>query len=253
MGIGAPLLADPVFSAVNDFSTTSNTSTDSWSYRYKTNGTRNGNYPLLSQFNASNSSPPGFSPGPVPGAWDAGFWVAPSVGVNSTGFDQTGIFPNGGVFWPDGTMLVHPADCGLVVVSWLSQSDAIVDIDFSFDDADPAGGDGVAWFVELNDGSNTLASGMIQNGGAGTGILSLNNISVGIGDRVNFVVDAYHTFYHDSTLLSATISSANPASQTTHTPEPTSIVIWSLLAVGCVGYGYRRRRMQSGRAKPTSS
>ncbi|MBT4503935.1 MAG: hypothetical protein HOC74_39750 [Gemmatimonadetes bacterium] len=41
------------FSAVSDFSTTSNTRADTWSYLYKGDNTRDGNYRLIEDFEPS--------------------------------------------------------------------------------------------------------------------------------------------------------------------------------------------------------
>ena len=102
-------------------------------------------------------------------------------------------------------MLAHPGIGELVVLSWLSQATTNLNIDFSFSDLDPNGGNGIAWFVEVNNSSNTLNSGAIGNGGA-TGSMNLSNVAVKAGDRINFVIDPNGDYSYDSTRITATIN-----------------------------------------------
>jgi hypothetical protein len=69
--------------------------------------------------------------------------------------------------------------------------DGFADIHFAFADAYPAGGgNGIAWYVELNDSSETFASGTSERGGPPTGTRSLSKIEILAGQRLNFIVDA---------------------------------------------------------------
>ncbi len=190
------------YDAVADFSSSTNTNTSTWSYRYQTGTVRDGIYPLLPTFTAAAGT---WSP-TNPGAWTLGGTI-PEIGVNQTGSDATFIpGPGSGPFtWPNNTMSVHPGPAELVVLSFLSPSTSFFNIDFSFSDLDPNGGNGINWFVDLN--TTNLSMGSFGNGGA-SGMMNLNNIFVNAGDRINFIVDPNGDFFFDSTQVTATISSA---------------------------------------------
>jgi hypothetical protein len=188
------------YDAVADFSSSTNTNASTWSYRYRTGTVRDGNYALLLNFTAAVGS---WSPA-NPGAWTVGGNL-PEIGVNQTGGDVTYI--GGPAFtWPNHTMSVHPGNLDLVVLSWLSPASSFYDINFSFSDLDPNGGNGIAWFVERNSSLDTLSSDSFPNGGA-SGTMDLNNIFVNAGDRINFIVDPNGDYFYDSTKVTATISS----------------------------------------------
>lgn len=226
--------ADIIYDAVADFSTSQNTDTSAWSYRYQTGLDRNGLYPLLPEYTSTT----GF--GPVnPGAWLLGpDEPIPMVGVNQTGIDVT--YDHGEpdfpypFIWPSGTMLVHPGpfDPGLVVVSWLSPVDALVNINFSFSDLDNSLGDGVNWFVERNSSAGTLSAGGFGEGGS-SGLQSLNYVAVGAGNRINFIVDPTEDYNFDSTIFTATI---------TLVPEPASAVLFGLSLPGGLWIWRRRTK-----------
>ena len=183
------------FSAAADFSLTSNANTDTWSYRYKVDNIRDGNYPLIEDFAAGllltcAGEPMHASPGPDPQAWQVS-GQTPWVAVNTSGVDQSLQDWERTIVWPKDAILVHPPENGLVVVSWLSPSDGLANVDFAFADMNPAGGgNGIAWYVELNDSNETLGSGIIERGGSPTGNLSFTDIKIAVGQRLNFIVNA---------------------------------------------------------------
>ena len=190
------------YDAVTDFSSSTNTDTSTWSYRYQTGTVRDGIYPLLPMFTAAVGM---WSP-MNPGAWTLEGTI-PEIGVNQTGSDATFVpGPGSGPFtWPKNTMSVHPGPAELVVLSFLSPSTSFFNIDFSFSDLDPNGNNGgIAWFVDLN--TTNLSMGSFGNGGA-SGMMNLNNIFVNAGDRINFIVDPNGDFFFDSTQVTAMISS----------------------------------------------
>lgn len=67
------------------------------------------------------------------------------------------------------------------------------------------GGDGIAWYVELDDASQTLASGINDRGGPPTGNRALASISIAAGQQLNFVVDSNGDNRCDWTQLEASI------------------------------------------------
>src|SRR5205823_1249298 len=148
--------------AARDFSNSRNTDDSVWSYRYKADAVRDGNYPLLAEFDPTFSVSPGLTWVPEnPGFWGNPGSFTPWLGVNETGADVSAV--EEGVIFPSGSMMAHPPSGGLAVLSWRSPSDAEVRIDFSFTDADAGGGNGIRWFVERNAGADTLASGEVHN------------------------------------------------------------------------------------------
>ncbi len=193
------------YSAVNDFSNTTNNETSLWSYRSQSSLTRDGVYDLLPGFStfANNWEP------------DIGLWTAsilnPGVGVNDTGGPSTFTFNTSTFIWPVNTIWMHPDPNGLVVVSWLSPTSGLADIEFNFTDMDANGGNGIGWFVDLGDNSGNLLSGSFANGGS-SGTQTVNGVSVSIGDRINFIVSPPSTDHgFDSTTFTATITVPEPS------------------------------------------
>src|ERR1700731_1570449 len=191
------------YDAVADFSRLTNTDASTWSYRYQTGTLRDGIYPLLPTFTDAAGT---WSP-TNPGAWTLAGTI-PEIGVNQTGSDATFVpGPGSGPFtWPNHTMSVHPGPgpADLVVLSFLSPSTSFFDINFSFSSLDPNGGNGIAWFVDLN--ATDLSWGSYPDAG-GSGMMTLNNIFVNAGDRINFIVDPNGAYFFDSTKVTATINS----------------------------------------------
>lgn len=206
--------APTTLSAVADFSTTTNSHTDTWSYLYKQDAVRHGNYQFIEDFEPSlrlttAGEPLLAAPGPNPEAWQVG-GDTPWVALNTSGVDQT--FQEWGrtIPWPTDALVVHPPEGGMVVVRWRSPTDGHVDVTFAFADAYPSGGgDGVAWFVEIDDARQTLASGDIERAGPGTGDLTLRGIDIAKGACINFVVDSSGDHSCDWTRLDATITIAS--------------------------------------------
>ena len=194
--------------AVAGFSSTTNTNSSTWSYRYRDGLTRDGNYLLLPDYgqpvDAANWSPTS------PDFWSVAHYV-PVIGVNRTGSDVTYAYSSGApLVWRNGTMVVHPGASGLVVLSWLSPSEATASISFSFTDLDTnCFADGIDWFVERNNDAATLSSGYVNDGGS-SGPLSLAGVPVHVGDRINFIVGPRSNYYCDTTQLIASIATAAP-------------------------------------------
>lgn len=191
------------FSAVADFSNATNTQTSPWSYRFSSDLNRDGSYDLLT----ANSDPrPQWNPATP-------YWnlnnplrdFLPSVGVNRSGVAIPNAPPNLPFTWPNNTVWMHTDNGGLVVVSWLSPTSGAVDLVFSFADIDANGGDGIRYFVDRNNSTGQLATGVLLNGGT-SGVLTLTNVAVGAGDRINFLVDPNGNHFFDSTAFTATVA-----------------------------------------------
>jgi N-acetylneuraminic acid mutarotase len=221
-----PITTSPqIFDAVLDFSTTTNTPSSTWSYRYQNGRTRDGNYLLLTTYGLDVSST--FTP-TQPAAW-RGTSPVPVIGVNLTGSDATLVGTN--LVIPKGAMWAHPGSNDLVVLSWLAPSTAAMNIRFSFSDLHGECGDGIQWYVERNNSTMTLSSGSLLNYG-NSGQQTLSSISVSAGDRINFIVDPGGNYGCDSTQLTATIEPSSPGGSggtgqtNTCVTSPSGIVSW---------------------------
>ncbi len=228
-----------IFSAVDDFSLTTNTESSTWSYRFSNDLVRDGAYQLQTSF--SQLEPLWNPPTQY---WNDGnsiFVNGAVVGVNSSGSSITWIGNAATFLWPDNTIWMHPGS-GLVVMSWLSPLDTGVNIDFTFGDMDPNGvgqdATGFAWFVDLNDSNGLLASGVINEGSGDTGPLSLTGVAVNAGDHINFVVDPNGNPFFDSTSFTATIAVI---------PEPATVRLFVAGLLVLLGFW----KFQSGKKRET--
>jgi hypothetical protein len=206
--------AEIIYNATTDFATGSNPN-GVWSYHFSNDTLRDGTYALLTEVD-----PLGGGPGGGSLVWHADSGVAtaqrPFAGVNTTSL--------GGSSWQINELAIHPGQSagglgsGLAVLSWTSPFTGTVDVDYSL--AMGLSGD-VLWFFEQNDSANTLATGSLS-GLSATDTISLTNISVNGGDRLNFVVDSNGSVGSDLVRLSnATIAS-------TAVPEPSSFLLTML-------------------------
>ena len=211
---------DIIYDLEDDYSSTVNTDTSLWSYRFGTDSIgRVGNYSLLDTAPGSGADS-GFTYNPLGTpmpVWNADSTsIFPFVGKNETGVAQSA--PAAFTWNPD-DVIFHPNTGNFVVASWLSPNNGMIDVSFQFTKAqDPDGGDGIAWFVEVNDQTATISSGTLGgNVGETSGLLSFSDISVNAGDRVNFIVQSVGTLFRDTTQVEATIS-ASPV------PEPSTFL-----------------------------
>jgi hypothetical protein len=237
--------AATVYDLATEYSTTINTNGSTWSYRSGT--AHDGNYPLL---DLAPGAGPGFGGNWTPGpnsAMNPGWQysvvgtlnIVPYVSKNITGVTQT--FTSGGTFqWPADKMVVHPDAGQLVVVSWLSPGDGIIDIASQIVDAHISGAanSGVTYFIDSNAGvgPDSLASGLVVEGGD-SGPINLSGIGVTAGDRINFVIGLENVLNSNGTYLDATITFSPPPA-----PEPSSLL---LAGLGCLVLRRVRRRIGS--------
>lgn len=218
---------DSVSSNQADFSTTINSDSSTWSYRYKPNRTRDGVYPLLPAY---GDSPGSWTPA-NPGSWNLGLAGLPEIGMNRTGISLTNVTtsPSDAFTVASGTFWMRPGPNQMAVLEWISPFDnPNVTFEADWADLDGGGGDGGFFWMEDRsfDGKASGAAGasISNNGGAGKG--SFGDGSSAIihkGDRFDWILDPLSANAdHDGVMLSITIAVV---------PEPSSVV---LLLVGVV-------------------
>jgi hypothetical protein len=133
-----------------------------------------------------------------------------------------------------GEVVVHPAADARAVIAWKSPITGMVKIDGGVTSDDANGGDGIAWFINQNQGSSDLAFGDYPVGGheafsAGTGASNLSSLPVTLGDVLYFMVDPKSNFYYDSTQVDVQITqiatAAAPPTPQPPTPTPPALPI----------------------------
>jgi hypothetical protein len=130
--------------------------------------------------------------------------VEPIIAANVT--YRTLFFRNFGI--PARSVTMHPTMSGLAVIGWKSPFTGLVNAAGFFSDLDPNCGNGVVWSVDIwsaNNGSQSLASGTIANGGAAQSF-SLTGISIKTGQLLYFTVDPNGDYHCDTTGVDVTIN-----------------------------------------------
>ena len=203
------------FNFERDFSTTTNSTNNTWSYLYQADGlSRDGNYellPTLVDYTAGIQE------------WRINPTRSPMIGINASGSD----FSQNSFHWANGMSRLHPSNSNLVVVSWLSPHTGNFAVSYLFEDLDDGAGsvyaekDGVNWFIDKGNSLGNLMSGNLLNG-ASSELASLD-VFMHAGEQLNFVIDPGNNYYHDSTRLFVEIA-----------PVPIPGAIW-LLGSGFIG------------------
>ncbi|MFZ0321608.1 MAG: hypothetical protein WAL56_20960 [Candidatus Sulfotelmatobacter sp.] len=202
------------YNAAENFSSTVNTPSSRWSYRFNTTGTRDGDYMLMT-----------YTAPPIPGWTDGSgavpetYWFAtssnefcPCLGANQLTVPLTTNYCCGPVVLPVGSIFVHPStlgDLGDTVLSFLAPITGTVTVTYSFTDIDPYGGNGIDWYVDLNSGlSGDLFAGTVDStpGHISTTGLQKFQLAVNKGDRINFIIDARGDASYDSTAIRASVA-----------------------------------------------
>jgi hypothetical protein len=136
----------------------------------------------------------------------------PSLLVNSTDKEVTILTFK----LPPKSVSVHPGPDNGVAVSWRSPVAGTVSIRGGVTDADPAGGDGIAWVIDHRKAGvfRELAAGDIPNGGAqrfdkGRGAERLQAVEVQPGDRIELLVLPRENYICDTTLVDLEIRLAD--------------------------------------------
>ena len=117
---------------------------------------------------------------------------------------------------PPRSVAVHPGPQSNIVVAWNSPVTGVIRIGGRVADADPNGGDGVAWAVDIRSetGRRELASGEIANGGAqdfkqGKNADALRAVHVHTGDRIELVILPKENYICDTTTVEMAIVEQN--------------------------------------------
>ena len=165
-----------------------------------------GDYPLMMQATADASGVKGLS------SW-RGKADCPNLLVNSTDAPHT----ISTLTVPPRSVAVHPGPTNGVVVAWRSPVSGVVRITGRVADADPNGGDGIAWAIDRRgaNGPHELAAGDFPNGGAqafaqGKNANSLQSVTVRQGERIEFIVLPKQNYSFDTTVIDATIAEVSP-------------------------------------------
>ncbi len=114
---------------------------------------------------------------------------------------------------PPRSAAVHPGPDGAVAVVWKSPVTGTVKIAGRVADADPKGGDGIAWAIDHRTAARTrtLAAGKFPNGGAqtiedGKTAEGLGPFEVAVGDRIELIVYPTGDYYCDTTTVDLTLA-----------------------------------------------
>jgi Protein of unknown function (DUF1549)/Protein of unknown function (DUF1553)/Planctomycete cytochrome C len=174
-----------------------------------------GDYPLMMQATADASGMKGLS------SW-RGKADCPNLLVNSNDTPRT----ISTLTLPPRSVAVHPGPANGVVVAWRSPVSGVVRITGRVADADPNGGDGIAWAIDQRgaNGPRELASGDFPNGGAqdfmqGKNANSLQSVTVRQNERIEFVVLPKQNYGFDTTVLDVNIAEVGTNSPVTETKD----------------------------------
>jgi hypothetical protein len=114
---------------------------------------------------------------------------------------------------PPRSVAVHPGPSNGVAVAWRSPITGKVRVSGKVADADPVGGDGIAWLIDHRTAGSRrqLAAGAFPNGGRqsferGSGAKALQDIDVQSGDRIELLVLPKANYGYDTTVVELTIT-----------------------------------------------
>lgn len=205
-----------VFDAYTEFSSTSNTSTDTWQYLSVQDGTSNfANLPLYSTFPYQSYN-----------GWNTGNDF-PAVGASGGEIKMQPNIPYG------------------AAIAWKSSEAATADVSFLVHDVDvgpstsgdPTDGsyDGVNYYLYQVDATpSLLASGYVANAGS-SGPIDVDGLSVSSGTVLCLLIDdGTVNHWYDTIGVSFTV--------TTITPEPTTSVMLIGGLLGLMAYAWRKRK-----------
>ncbi len=172
-----------------------------WAFRQWNDFLKPGGYPLMLLPQAEVSGMKGVS------AW-RGKADCPNLLVNANDTPRS----LSSLTLPPRSVCVHPGPTNGVVVAWQSPITGTVQITGRVVDADPNGGDGIAWALDQRSagGARELATGEFPNGGAqdfakGHNANALQTVSVHSGDRIELAVLPKENYGFDTTVVDLTI------------------------------------------------
>lgn len=207
----APALPARTFDAVAQFSATSNTETQTWSYRYSESGLRDGAYTLLPEVTPVDLWQTDDGTTVTLSLWNNPDLVYPVISANTTTTRLHRNYCCGNVYLAPRSIFVDPGT-QVAVLSFLAPTGGQATVTYSFTDIDCHGGNGINWYVDKNSGlQRDLASGFLQSTNcddsqyATTGLQTLS-VRVKKGDRINFIIENAGDYFFDSSELTATIS-----------------------------------------------
>ena len=174
-----------------------------WALRQWNDFLKVGGYPLMLQAQADVSGMKGVS------AW-RGAADCPNLLINANDSPRA----ISSLTLPAHSVCVHPGPTNGVVVAWQSPITGTVRITGRVADADPNGGDGIAWALDqrgVSGQSRELAAGEFPNGGAqdfaqGHAAKNLLLVSVHPGERIELAVLPKENYGFDTTVVDLTIS-----------------------------------------------
>jgi PEP-CTERM motif len=220
--------------AAADFSSTINTDTSTWSYRYEVGTTPDGNYSLLPTYGPANGT---WSP-VNPGAWNTGSSGLPEIGLNQTGQTVSNhtTTPGDNFSLTNGSLFLRPVTGDLVVLSWLypfdtPRSDLVMTFTYSTLDT---GGTGLSEYGEVRHADGSVGGN--THGTFSSGVNGISHLSGPLmpGDRINFILSSVGPSGSDDDTFDALKLSANVAT----VPEPSTL---ALLGLGSLGLLVRRK------------
>jgi hypothetical protein len=244
VGSARPAVPAPISALPADFSTTINSDTSTWSYRYRPDTNRNGNYLLLPTYGPSAGT---WTPS-NPNSWNNGSGSSPEFGVNLAGgsISNTTATPADSFTLASGDFWVRPGAGQLAILSWLfpfsTPQSISLSYNYTFNDIDPPGGDGKTVYTESRHSDGTAFNGFSSDDENGTSTGGGNHqgfigpFMYQPGDRVDFIVDPKTNANFDAISLSVTV-----------VPEPSSL----LLAITGIGIGIALRLGLHGRCRVT--
>ncbi len=188
-----------------------------WAFRQWNDFLKTGDYPLMLQSQADASGIKGVS------AW-RGAADCPNALINTNDTPR----PLSSLTLPPRSVCVHPGPTNGVVVAWQSPITGTVQITGGVADADPNGGDGIAWALDQRSagGARELATGEFPNGGKqdfaqGHTAANLKTVSVRQGDQIELAVLPKENYGFDTTVVDLTITEVGAANSTSPTASGT--------------------------------